>query len=278
MELSALYFPSALLLGALHALEPGHAKTLTAAYLIGTKGTKFDAVLLGLSVALTHSIVVIGLSLTAVWIGRESFTQDASRWLAIASGAIVILLGLWLLRRRLRVLRRASHLSAHHHHDHSHSHDHHHDHSHGHDHHHAHHHDHGHDHDHDHALLTDDEHAKAHAATLPAYVQQGQRPTALQIMAFGGAGGLIPCPAAITVMLLSLSVSKTANGLLLVAGFSLGLALTLVAVGLAVVMGLSRLSGSGRLSWLSRQAPLISAVLVILSGIAGLVMALVGSH
>lgn len=54
-----LYFPTALALGALHALEPGHAKTLTAAYLIGIKGTKRDAFLLGLSVASTHSVVVV---------------------------------------------------------------------------------------------------------------------------------------------------------------------------------------------------------------------------
>ena len=97
-------------------------------------------------------------------------------------------------------------------------------------------------------------------------------------MAFGGAGGLIPCPAAITVMLLSLSVSRTANGLFLVAGFSLGLAITLVGVCLAVVMGLSKLSGVGRLSWLSKQAPVISAVLVILSGLLGLTLAVVKGH
>jgi nickel/cobalt transporter (NicO) family protein len=92
-------------------------------------------------------------------------------------------------------------------------------------------------------------------------------------MAFGGAGGLIPCPAAVTVMLLSFSVSKTASGLFLVVGFSLGLALTLVSVGLAVVMGLSKLAGTGRLSWLSKQAPVISASLVILSGAIGLALA-----
>ena len=59
MDASIFYLPSAIGLGALHALEPGHAKTLTAAYLIGTKGTKRDAILLGTSVAFTHSIVVI---------------------------------------------------------------------------------------------------------------------------------------------------------------------------------------------------------------------------
>src|SRR5690606_27627799 len=97
---SLLYFPVALALGALHALEPGHAKTLTAAYLIGIKGTKRDALLLGLSVALTHSLIVIAISVTAIWLGRETFTQDVTHWLQIGSGVIVIVLGFWMLIRR----------------------------------------------------------------------------------------------------------------------------------------------------------------------------------
>ncbi len=357
MDVSTVYFPSAVALGALHALEPGHAKTLTAAYLIGTKGTKTDAVLLGLSVAVTHSIVVIGLSVGAVWLGREAFTDQAARWLSVASGAIVMVLGCWLLRKRLRLMRRAQSDAHSHEHGHSHApdpqpikgrlgsgvieiidtpagermrltldaaraiaearveilreggrkeilhlsapdgakliwlsdvapaephefkaevvlhvggeetewlpfevHE-----------------PEGHHHDHDN--MSDDEHARAHAATLPAYVAEGSRPSPWQVIAFGGAGGLIPCPAAITVMLLSLSVSRTANGLLLVAGFSIGLAVTLVGVGLAVVIGLSQFAGGkGRLSWLSRQAPIISSSLVILSGAIGLVLAVVKGH
>lgn len=373
MDVSAVYFPSAVALGALHALEPGHAKTLTAAYLIGTKGTKRDAVLLGLSVAFTHSLVVIGLCVGAVWVGREAFTEDAAHWLAVVSGAVVIALGTWLLVKRLRLQRRgalghsAAHAHAHpgthahgdghahtpvpvavagrlgkgiveiidtpegermrlsmnapvagmsarveivrgagrtetlvlaHHdgaglvwlsdtapaephefhaavvlvvggeqeslpfevHEPEHAHD---NHSHG---------------DHDHADMTDDEHARAHAATLPAYVGTGERPTPWQVMAFGAAGGMIPCPAAVTVMLLSLSISKTGKGLFLVAGFSTGLAITLVGLGLVVVMGVSKLAGNDRFSWLSRHAPVISASLVIVSGAAGLIVALVKGH
>jgi hypothetical protein len=83
-----------------------------------------------------------------------------------------------------------------------------------------------HDH-HDHGKMSDDEHARAHAATLPAYVATGERPTALQVMTFGAAGGLIPCPAAVTVMLLSLAAAKSGKGVFLVLGFSTGLAVTL---------------------------------------------------
>ena len=374
MDASILYLPSAIILGALHALEPGHAKTLTAAYLIGTKGTRRDAVLLGLSVAFTHSIVVILLAVTAVWLGQEAFTDDAMYWLQIASGAVVVVLGCYLLYRRW-----PSNVPQQPHHD-DHAHPHSHDHSdphlphqhasepfrfsgdsatgslaivdapegerfrleisstapisgatvriirpnnvveehilaqqpdgvwmsekspdephefdalleieadgrrqelvfhmvepHGHD-----HDGHDHGHSHDHGLDADElAHARAHAATLPNYVQRGERPTIAQIIAFGAAGGLVPCPAAVTVMLLAISVNRTGNGLIMVLGFSLGLAITLVGIGLAVVMGLNALGSHGRFAWLSRRAPVISAAVVVLSGAAALAIALVGGH
>ena len=140
---------------------------------------------------------------------------------------------------------------------------------------------HPHDHTHDHhdGLDEDEEaHARAHAATLPDYVQRGERPSVWQIMAFGAAGGLIPCPAAVTVMLLAVSVSQTGKGLLMVAGFSLGLALALVGIGIAVVMGLSALGSTGRFAWFSRRAPLISSAVVILSGAVALTITLLGFH
>ncbi len=260
MDLSPLLFPTAVLLGALHALEPGHAKTLTAAYLLGTKGTPRDAIVLGLSVATTHSIIVVGLALVAVVIGRESFTEDANYLIALASGAIVTLLGCTLVTRRLSMLRRspitpctqqqarhygilAPTLSAtrgdHHHHEH----------------------------------LSDDEHARAHAAQLPAYVHRGERPTLGQIVLFGAAGGLVPCPAAVSVMLLSLTVRESFTGLLLVAGFSLGLAVTLVGIGLLVVSGIGWLSNHQHFSGFSRYAPLLAAAMVVVSGVVAIAAA-----
>src|ERR1700730_11533228 len=96
-----MYFPTAILLGALHAMEPGHAKALTAAYLIGIKGTKRDSVILGLSVAATHSIVVIAISMIGLWLGNEAFTGQATQWLERGSGIIAIAIGSWMLWRRL---------------------------------------------------------------------------------------------------------------------------------------------------------------------------------
>jgi len=262
VDLSLVYFPSAILLGALHALEPGHAKTLTAAYLIGTKGTKRDATILGLAVATTHSLVVVGLSIAAVMIGRETFTDEASHYLAVGSSIAVILLGTWLLVRRLKALKRSQSPAIRHHplkRNLLHSHRHHH---------------HGeHTHSHDHALLSDEEHARAHASTLPKYVGSGERPTILQIIAFGAAGGLVPCPAAIGVMLLSLSLGESGKGLFMVLGFSIGLALTLVGVGLLVVTGLTKVVESGRFNRFSATAPSIAAGMVIFSGALGLLTA-----
>jgi nickel/cobalt exporter len=357
-----LYLPSAIVLGALHALEPGHAKTLTAAYLIGTRGTIRDAAILGLSVAFTHSIVVILIAVLGVWLGKEAFTDDAMYWLQVASGAVVVALGGYLLYRRWPRAHQHStdheHAHAHHHHapeafrfngvfasgdlaivdtadgelfrlevsspiplsgvfvrimrpnnvveqhnllrhpdgvwrserapdephtfdallelesegqrqelvfrmeepNHAH-------------------HEHGHGHFHDDGLDADElAHARAHAETLPDYVQRGERPTIAQIVAFGAAGGLVPCPAAVTVMLLAISVNRTGNGLIMVLGFSIGLAITLVGIGLAVVAGLNALGSRGRFGWLSRRAPLLSAGVVVLSGVAALFIALAGDH
>jgi nickel/cobalt transporter (NicO) family protein len=341
-SLSLVYFPAAVLLGALHALEPGHAKALTASYLIGIKGTKRDSVLLGLSVAATHSMVVILISAIGLWLGNEAFTGRATTWLERGSGFVAIAIGSWMLYRRL-FIKRQSHEHEHHapepvivkssilngqleivdtpigermrfksvsnldatemlveitrdhgletlhlekspddssvflsaevpqephefsaklllaqkdsfdfemkepeHHNHD---------------------------EHDHAHLDDEAHARAHAETLPQYVHAGERPTTLQIMTFGAAGGMIPCPASITVMLLALSTGKAAMGVFTVLGFSLGLALALVGVGVITVSGLSKLSETGRLTWITQRAPVVSAALVIASGCAALLFA-----
>jgi len=124
-----------------------------------------------------------------------------------------------------------------------------------------------------HEHLDDIAHAKEHAADLPDYAKRGERPTNAQIIAFGAAGGLIPCPASITVMLLALAAGKTSLGLFTVLGFSMGLAITLVGIGVIVVSGLSRVQESGRFIWVTKNAPVISAALVICSGFFALLVA-----
>jgi nickel/cobalt exporter len=114
-SIHTIYFPAAVLLGALHAMEPGHAKALTASYLIGIKGTKRDSVILGLSVATTHSIVVILISSVGLWLGNEAFTGKATEWLETGSGLIAIAIGSWMLWRRLFIRKPKDDHHSHHH-------------------------------------------------------------------------------------------------------------------------------------------------------------------
>src|SRR5262245_53183401 len=119
------YLPVAVVLGALHALEPGHAKSMMAAYIISIRGTPRQAALLGLSAAIGHTIVVWFLAVAALLLGQKLIVEQAEPWLMLLSGALVTLLA-------VRVFLRLSARNHHHHHGHSHQHDHHH--SHGHDH------------------------------------------------------------------------------------------------------------------------------------------------
>jgi nickel/cobalt exporter len=119
-----LYLPVAVIVGALHALEPGHAKSLMAAYLVAIRGNATQAVTLGISAAVGHTIVVWGLAVAGLALGERYIVEHAEPWLTALSGILIVLLAirmLWALRRR------------HHAHDHDHEHqhdDHHHGHSH----------------------------------------------------------------------------------------------------------------------------------------------------
>jgi nickel/cobalt exporter len=196
-----LYLPVAVLLGAMHALEPGHAKSLMAAYIVAIKGTATQAVVLAASATVGHTIVVWGLAISALALGQRYIVDEAEPWLTALSGILIILLALrmfWTLR-------------GHHHHDHGH-----------------HHHDHGHD---------DEHHGHPHKPN----VIRGNVTTG-QIIWFGFTGGLMPCPAAIAVLLICIQLKAFALGVGMVAAFSLGVGLTLTAVGLTVVWGAGKLS------------------------------------
>ena len=229
-----LYLPAALLLGALHALEPGHAKSMMAGFIVATRGTPAQAVLLGASAALSHSLVVWGLVLAALWLGREVIPEAYEPYLGLAAGLAALAIAAWMAWNVLR------HGATHRHapgdgHDHGHGHDHA-----GHD------HDHGHDH---------------RPAAAPA------RATTGQILAFGLSGGLMPCPAALVVLALCLNAGAVGLGIATVAAFSLGLAIVLVGVGVAASLAL-RFAGQAapRLAAWDRHAPWLSVAVIALSG------------
>ncbi|HGK4672663.1 TPA: nickel/cobalt efflux protein RcnA [Kluyvera georgiana] len=251
------FIPGAIALGALHGLEPGHSKTMMAAFIVAIRGTLKQAVFLGLAATLSHTAVVWIIAMAGMWFGRGWNAQTAEPWFQLLSGIIIIAIALWMLWRTWR----ESHGAHHHHHHHSHDHDH--DHAHGHDHpSHDHHH-------HDHLVDVDeqDAHQRAHAEEINRRFT-GQEVTTGQIVMFGLTGGLIPCPASITILLICLQLKHVALGATLVLSFSVGLALTLVASGAIAAIGLKHVSTRWRgFGELSRRAPWFSGALIILVGL-----------
>lgn len=251
-----LFIPSAILLGALHGLEPGHSKTMMAAFIVAVRGTLKQAVLLGLAATVSHTAVVWLIAMAGLWFGRGWNAQTSEPWFQLVSGIVIVLIACWMLWRTWRESQ------PHTHHDHHHEHDH--------------HHDHGHRHDHHHASSSaaplvaeewQDAHQRAHAQEINRRFD-GRQVTTGQIVLFGLTGGLIPCPASITVLLICLQLKKFSLGAMLVLGFSVGLALSLVASG--AIAALSLKHATRRWPWLndlSRKAPWFSGLLIIVVGI-----------
>ncbi|VAP53102.1 nickel/cobalt efflux protein RcnA [Klebsiella quasipneumoniae] len=254
-----LFIPSAILLGALHGLEPGHSKTMMAAFIVAVRGTLKQAVLLGLAATVSHTAVVWLIAMAGLWFGRGWNAQTSEPWFQLISGIVIVLIACWMLWRTWRESRPHA---RHHHPQHDHDHDH--------DHHHHEHHDHHHSHSPGAPLVAEewqDAHQRAHAQEINRRFD-GRQVTTGQIVMFGLTGGLIPCPASITVLLICLQLKKFSLGATLVLGFSVGLALTLVASG--AIAALSMKHATRRWPWLndiSRKAPWISGLLIIVVGI-----------
>jgi ABC-type nickel/cobalt efflux system permease component RcnA len=184
--------------GAIHALSPGHGKAMVAAYLVGTQGRPRDAVALGGIVTVTHTAGVFALGFITLALSRFVLPEDLFPYLNLASGLLVIAVGLAVLRRRTR------HHHHHHHHDVSRE----------------------------------------------------------SLLAMGTAAGLIPCPSALVVLLGAISQDQVALGMLLIVVFSLGLAATLTALGLAVVQA-RRLPLPGPVI---HALPTVSAIAIVAVG------------
>lgn len=337
-----LYLPIAVLLGALHGLEPGHSKTMMAAYIVAIRGTIGQAILLGVCAALSHSLIVWIVAMLGLSLGREILNSHFEAWLLIASGVIILGIAAWMLWRTGRSLGWFRHRHHGHHHDH------HHDEvrtidtghgvvelsifedgvpprwrlrtvsgaawkaedvlvtteredgsgerfrfvarngylesageipephaftahlrlAHG-DHAHTYkitfaEHDHGHHHSHDHAHHDEDAHEREHAEQIARQLAtNGGHVTTGQIALFGITGGLIPCPASITVLLICLQLGQFTLGAATVAAFSLGLAITMVSIGVVAAWGVRHASKRITLSdRLLRRLPLASVTLV----------------
>src|SRR6202165_5229535 len=112
----------AFVLGAAHALTPGHGKTIVAAYLVGSRGTMKHAAFLGAMVTFTHTVSVFLLGLATLFLFQYVMPEKITRVLGAISGLSIVAIGGWMMYRRIRGIRPAS-AHAHHHHDHDHSHD-----------------------------------------------------------------------------------------------------------------------------------------------------------
>jgi nickel/cobalt exporter len=251
-------------LGAFHALEPGHGKTLVAAYLVGSQGTAWHAVLLGLTVTASHTIGVYALGGVALFASRYVLPEQLYPWLGFTSGLLIMGMGVVLLTQARR-----GH-TDHHGHDRTHGHDHGHlDHKHGHDHAHAHH---QHDHEHSHH-----QHPHPHAHFSPDDRQESASVGYGALLTLGITGGMTPCPAALVVLLSAVALQRIAIGLLLIVAFSLGLAAVLVGTGLLLVSArgvVQRWSGKGL--WL-RYLPFLSPLVITPLGLMIAVRSLLGT-
>ena len=325
-----LFVPSAILLGALHGLEPGHSKTMMAAFIVAVRGTVFQAVLLGLSATISHTAVVWAVALLGLHFGQDLSGERSEAYLQLASGVIILGVAAWMV---WRTWREQNEEHDHHHHDEPHvvalanrtlsievfeedapprwrirseagglpsaddirittiradgseqmfefaARD-------------------GYlesvdeipephafkarvalagnsaemlfeEHDHDHMELGEenDAHARAHAADIRKRFT-GRTVTTPQIVLFGLTGGLIPCPAAITVLLLCIQLKQFSLGFALVLCFGIGLAITMVSAGVAAALSFrhveSHWSGFSRFA---HRAPYVSAALIVLVGL-----------
>ncbi|MDQ0786127.1 sulfite exporter TauE/SafE family protein [Streptomyces sp. B3I8] len=260
-------------LGAMHALAPGHGKTLMAATAAarGGRARPRDVLPLAASVTVTHTLGVVALGLLVT--AGSAAAPSVITWLGLASGAVVTAAGITLLRRAWR--HRAAHEKEH---GHGHLHPHGPERAEGHEHPHAHEpepeHTHDHDHDHDHPHTHTHTHGYGRPHTHPT------APTLRGTLLLGFAGGLVPSPSAVVVLVGAAALGQAWFGLLLVVAYGVGLALTLTAAGFAVVRlggGLNRLldrhprRSGGAAALVRRTAPLGSACVVLLLG-AGLVL------
>jgi nickel/cobalt exporter len=348
-----LFIPSAILLGALHGLEPGHSKTMMAAFIVAVRGTKTQAVLLGLSAAISHTAVVWIIAMGGMYFGQQWNAETSEPYLQVASAVMIVGVALWMMWRTWQQQRACFQ-------GHGHDHDHHHHdeakridtghgvvrlevfedgvpprfrlfregkHGHdwtadqvkveterpdgsrqsftfvqrdgfvesvqdipephefvarltlGHE-----HHSHDYDvefveHDHHHHAIKDydgldvsapgyqDPHELAHANDI-RHRFANREVTTGQIVMFGLTGGLIPCPASITVLLLCLQLKQITLGATLVLCFSIGLAVTMVASGVLAALSVKhvsrRWSGFGEFA---RKAPYFSGALILMVGV-----------
>jgi nickel/cobalt transporter (NicO) family protein len=279
---------TAVVIGAGHALTPGHGKTLMAAYLVGSRGSPVHAVGLGLSVAVSHTLGILALAFVIVGAGSVLPPDVVYRVTPVIAGGSIVAIGGWMLfneirRRRARaVTADPGHVSAH---EHVHAvarayeHDHEHEHAAGH----AHEGEHGHElgHAHDNQARPVEVAGKhSHGGVRHSHLPPAGATLSWRgLFVLGLAGGLIPSTSALIILLGSIAAGRPAFGLVLVVAFGLGMAAVMTTVGLVMIVArtrLDRMPSRSSLGRLAALAPLVASVAVLGLGIALIWQAVAG--
>ena len=252
----------ALILGALHALSPGHGKTIVAAYLIGSQGKAYHAIVLGILVTLTHTGSVFALGLATLSLSKYIMPDQLFPALELISGLLIVILGIFLLLPRIKTflaekkrekepaiaknvvkgesstrLTISEEIREP-----------------------------GPEHNHDPSQFG--------YVPIPRLTRDSSRTNPLSdiswksLIALGISGGLVPCPDAIAILLIAVTINKIAFGLGLIISFSLGLAIVLILIGIVMVQSKQIFA---RLQWFSKVSfivPVISALVVLVLGVA----------
>jgi ABC-type nickel/cobalt efflux system permease component RcnA len=255
---------AAVLLGAVHALSPGHGKTVVGAYLIGSRGTPRHALFLGLIVTVTHTIGVFVLGFATLYASRFIVPERLFPILSLVSAVLVLAMGLTLLAQRSRAVRAVlfrrttppvfqaversafgrgrgilapggqvvhAHVRVQ-----------------------------GHAHDHGDGGWHSHGGGPAHSHLPPGSL--GEKITWRSLLTLGISGGLVPCPSALVLLLAAVALNKTAFGMWLVVAFSLGLALTLSAVGMAFLYARNRFGAARAGGRWALVLPVMSALMI----------------
>jgi ABC-type nickel/cobalt efflux system permease component RcnA len=227
-------------LGAIHALSPGHGKTIVAAYLVGSRGTFKHAIFLGGMVTFTHTVRVFFLGFTTLFLSQYVLPEKIYPVLGAISGLSIVWIGAIMLYKRAMRLRGHSHEGHSHPHDHEHVH--------------GHLHDHAHDHDHG---------PHGHSHVPDGDVTLGS------LIALGASGGLVPCPSALVLLLSSVALGRVGLGMILLVSFSAGLAVVLMSIGVLVLYAKHLLPDSEKTARhpALRLIPVFSAAIVVCIGL-----------
>lgn len=299
---SLLAILAAALLGAFHAFSPGHGKTVVGAYLIGSRGTPRHALILGLTVTVTHTLGVFALGFATLFASEFIVPERLFPVLSLISGLLVLSMGLWMLAQRWKAVRsglhhdgfgrslettasnfsrfrhvpasqagdtgsrvlsgrlaqgrgpagsvrtyhllgqggtglirtavRHSHLIARH--------------------------------SHAQGVMHSHGGGAVHSHLPPGAV--GEKVTWRGLLALGISGGMVPCPSAMVLLLAAVALNKTGFGLLLVVAFSVGLAITLTAVGLVFLYARDRIGRPSSSARWPQLLPVASAVAITILG------------